>query len=484
MMFKTRVFLSVFSILLIGTFLTSSCKKTKQFAEGNVSLKFSSDTILFDTLFSTIGSSTYTLIVSNRENRKVNISQLYLGGGSQSNFRMNVDGISAYKHTDVEIPANDSIYIFVEVTIDPNSGTGPMLITDSIVFEINGNIQDVNLIAYGIDAYFILPNRNISGLPPFNIVAGEHVDTTWTNDKPIVIYGYAVVDSTASLTIEAGTKIYFHNNSGLWIYKGGSLKVMGTIDNPVNFEGDRPEDYYKDIPGQWDRIWINEGSINNEINYAVIRNGFIGIQAELLQQDMGNQINIKNTIIENMSGVGILSRAHKIDAENLLIANCKQYGLALTMGGEYEFRHCTFANYWNYDIRKTPLLYINNYYKDALDQIYPYDLNKANFYNCIIYGNSDEEIVLDENTSGGNYNYFFDHALIKTEINTSNTIFWQGIIKNQNPDFKDISNNDYHLGESSAAIHKGKAGVLPNIDLDGATRDASLPDLGVYEYIQ
>lgn len=484
MTFRTKIFLSLFSVILVGIFLTSSCKKTEQFAEGNISLKFSSDTILFDTLFSTIGSSTYTLIVSNNEDRKVNISQLYLGGGTQSSFRMNVDGVSGYKLTDVEIPANDSIYIFVEVTIDPNAGTGPMLVTDSIVFETNGNIQDVNLIAYGIDAYFILPNRNISGLPPFNIVAGEHIDTTWTNDKPIVIYGYAVVDSTASLTIEAGTKIYFHNNSGLWIYKGGSLKVMGTIDNPVNFEGDRPEEYYEDIPGQWDRIWINEGSVDNEINYAVIKNGFIGIQAELLQQDMGNQINIKNTIIENMSGVGILSRAHTIDAENLLIANCKQYDLALTMGGEYEFRHCTFANYWNYDVRKTSLLYVNNYYKDANDNIYPFDLNKANFYNCIIYGNGDEEVVLDENSNGGNFNYLFDHALLKTEINTNNTSNWKGIIKNKTPDFKDISNNNYHLGDNSEAIEKGKAGVLPNNDLDGVTRDASLPDLGAYEYVQ
>ncbi len=484
MKFKTKIFLTIFSIISIVIMLTSSCKKSEQFAEGNISLKFSSDTILFDTLFTTIGSSTYTLLVSNTEDKNIKISQLYLGGGQMSNFRMNVDGISSYKLTDVVIPAHDSIYIFVEVTIDPNSGTGPMLVTDSIIFETNGNIQDVNLIAYGIDAYFILPNKNISGLPPFNIVAGENTDTTWTNDKPIVIYGYAVVDSTAKLTIEAGTKIYFHNNSGLWIYKGGSLKVMGTKNMPVMFQGDRPEKYYDDIPGQWDRIWINEGSVDNEINYAIIKNGFIGIQAELLQQNMGNSILINNTIIENMSGVGILSRSHSIDAENLLITNCKQYDLALTMGGNYEFRHCTFANFWNYNIRKTPLLYINNYYKDANDIIFPFDIIKANFYNCIIYGNGDEEIVLDENSNGGSFNYLFDHALIKSEINVNNNNAWIGIIKNQSPDFKDISKNNLHIGDNSAAIEKGKAGILPNTDLDGVTRDPQLPDLGAYEFIQ
>ncbi len=477
-------------ILFIGILLSSlliimtmdSCKKEKSFAEGNISLKFSTDTILFDTLFTTIGSSTYTLLVSNTENQRINISKIYLGDGVNSKFRINVDGISNHMHNDIEIAANDSMYIFVEVTIDPNSGTGPMLVTDSIIFETNGNIQDVDLIAYGRDAYFILPNLYINGLPPINIVAGEYVDTTWTNDKPIVIYGYAVVDSNATLRIEEGTEIYFHSNSGLWIYKGGCLKVMGSKDKPVIFQGDRPEAYYDDIPGQWDRIWINEGSIDNEINYAEIKNGFIGIQAELLQEDMGNQIIIKNTIIKNMSGVGILSRSHNIDAENLLISNCKQYNLALTLGGSYEFRHCTFANYWNYDIRKTPTVYINNYFKDGNDIVYPFDLQKANFINSIIYGSNSEEIVLDNNSQGGDFNFLFDHNLIRTENNTSDANLWISIIKNQNPDFKSNS-TDYHLGDQSAAIGEGKSGVLPFIDLDGVSRDANTPDLGVYEFI-
>ena len=483
MIFKKPLFYFIFIVASLVSILTlDSCKKDTSFAEGNVSLTFSTDTILFDTLFTTIGSSTYTLLVSNTLDKPVNISQLYLGNGQNSKFRMNVDGVSGFHLSDVEIPAHDSIYIFVEVTIDPNSGTGPMLVTDSILFEVNGNLQDVNLIAYGIDAYFILPNRNIAGLPPFHIVSREFTDTTWTNDKPIVIYGYAVVDSNAILRIEEGTKIFFHSNSGLWIYKGGSLKVMGTKDKPVTFEGDRPEAYYENIPGQWDRIWINESSVDNEINYAQIRNGFIGIQAEYLQEDMGNQLSIKNTIIENMSGVGILSRSYKIDAENLLITNCKQYNLALTMGGNYEFRHCTFANYWNYDVRKTPAVYINNYYVGANNVVFPFDLVKANFYNSIIYGNNTEELLVDNNSQGGSFNYLFDHNLIKTENSTNNSSFWVSILKNQDPKFVSTSNADYHLQDISPAIGQGKSSVIPSFDIEGNQRDATSPDLGVYEY--
>jgi len=481
---KSIVFLS----LLFGSFLfilsMDSCKKENSFAEGNVNLVFSTDTILFDTLFTTIGSSTYTLIVSNSEDQRVNISQLYLGDGVSSKYRMNVDGYSGYNLSDIEIAAHDSIYIFVEVTIDPNSTTDPMLVTDSINFIVNGNQQDVKLIAYGRDAYFILPNKHIDGLPPFNIVAGEGVDTTWASDKPIVIYGYAVVDSTAILRIEEGTEVYFHNKSGLWVYKGGSIKVNGSKDKPVLFQGDRPEAYYEDLPGQWDRIWINEGSVDNEINYAIIRNGFIGIQAEIFQQHMGNKITIKNTIIENMSGVGILSRNHHIDAENLLISNCKQYNLALTMGGEYEFRHCTFANFWNYDVRKTPTIYINNYFKDGNDIIYNFDLDKANFYNCIVYGNTEEELILDDVKNGTTFNYLFDHALLKTKNNTSDVNFWLDIVLNKDPKFVNVSSANYHITDESAANDKGKSGVLPAKDLDEVLRDISTPDLGVYEFVQ
>ncbi len=479
-LFERIITFGVFIALIALAFSTQSCNKDESFADGNISLKFSKDAILFDTLFSTIGSSTYTLLVSNKEDKPVNISQIFIAGGANSPFRMNVDGVSGYKHSDVEIAANDSMYIFVEVTIDPNSGIGPMLVTDSIIFELNGNIQDVDLIAYGIDAYFILPNRSIEGLPDFNIVAGEGVNTTWTNDKPIVIYGYAVVDSTGSLTIEEGTKIYFHTGGGLWIYKGGNIKVNGTINNPVEFQGDRPEAYYDDIPGQWDRIWINEGSVDNVINYAIIRNGFIGLQTEILDSDMGNKNIITNTIIENMSGAGILSRSHSIDAENLLITNCQQYCLTLTLGGTHSFKHCTFANYWNYEVRKTAAVYINNYYKDNLNAIYPFPI-EAKFYNSIVYGSNAEEISIDNNAEGGTFNFVFNHGLVKTEQDISNTSLWISVAKNLSPDFESTSNADYHIGANSAAIDAGKAGVLPLLDLDGVSRDASTPDLGAYE---
>jgi len=410
-------FLAALILVIIG--VSSSCKKDNVLEDQGVTLRFSQDTLMFDTVFTTIGSSTQYLIVTNPENQKIYISSIRLAGGTASNYRINVDGQSGVSFTNVEVAANDSIYIFVEVTVDPNGTNSPMIVTDSILFETNGNQQDVDLVAFGRDAYFIVGNKSFGNLK-YKIVAGEHIDTTWTKIKPIVVYGYAVVDSTGSLTIEAGTEIYFHNKSGLWIYKGGKLTVNGTLADPVTFQGDRPEPYYENLPGQWDRIWINESDAESSINYAIIRNAFIGIQSEILQDVMGaNKLTLKNTIIENMSGAGILSRYYQIDAENMVISNCQQYCVALTMGGDYEFRQSTFGNYWSYSTRKTPSVYFNNYYEDQDKKIYPFDLTKANFINCIVYGNLSEEIVADNNSKGGQFHFLFDHALVKTEQNTS-----------------------------------------------------------------
>jgi len=469
-------------LALVISFWLSSCHKNDIGFDTNAQLVFSTDTITFDTVFTTIGSSTEYFMIRNTSNKPVNISKIYLAGGQSSNFRINIDGLSGVSFTDMELPANDSLYAFVEVTVDPNGGNTPLLITDSIVFETNGHIQDIDLVAFGQDAYFILANRHIQGLPPFNIVAGEGVDTTWTNAKPIVVYGFAVVDSTAILRIQEGTKIYFHNNSGLWVYKGGCLKVTGTKDNPVVFQGDRTESYYADVPGQWDRIWLNEGSIDNEINHAIIRNAFIGLQTEILQQDMGNKLILQNTLIENISGAGLLSRYYTIDAENVVIANCQQYNLALTMGGNYSFKHSTLVNYWSYSVRQTPTLYFNNYFKDGNEVVYPFDLAKADFVNCIIYGNGDDEILADSSKSGGNFNYLFDHCLVKTTLAVSNPNHWQFIYRNQDPLFVDKYENDYHILTGSPAIGKGLGGVVP-IDIEGITRDMNTPNLGAYEEV-
>ena len=478
--------------MLIPAFIISfsACRKQDNIDDDPaIKLSFSTDSIVFDTVFATVGSVTQYLKVYNTHNKQINISTIRLAGGNNSNYRINIDGSPSIQENDVEIAADDSIFVFIRVTIDPNDITSPFVVTDSIIFITNGNFQDVDLVAWGQNAYYIVANTYKPGLPPYKIVAHENSDTTWDNLKPYLVYGYAVVDSSGSLTIDPGVQIHFHNGSGMWIYRGGKLEVNGEKDQPVIFQGDKLEHYYQDIPGQWDRIWINEGSTDNIIDYAIIRNGFIGIQAEMLNihDPLERHLLLTNTIIENMSGIGILARWYEITGINNVIANCGSHGIALTWGGNYDFRQCTFANYWNHSVRQAQNLALTNYFVDINNTTYTFDLD-AYFGNCINYGNLSEEIILDKH-NGASFNYKFENCLLRTELNISDPVFFPGCFKNQEPRFVNYIKNDYHPDSLSPAIDAGNMDVIntspyPLIiekDIDENSRMID-PDLGAYEY--
>jgi len=474
-----------FLLLLIITILFA-CKKDILENDQSATLHFSTDTITFDTVFASIGSITKILTVYNHNSFDVK-SNIALRGNSSANFRMNIDGVPGNSQSNIEIPAKDSIFIFLEVTIDPSDNKTPYILTDSLVFTTGTKKQDVDVVAWGQDAYF--HTANTYG----NIVNGTDTtrfyyhlldcSTPWMNDKPHVIYGYAVVDPGNTLTINEGCNIYLHKNSGIIVgnpfseYAGGSIKINGSLGNEVVFQGDRLDPWYKNIPGQWDRIWLIPGSIDNEIDYAIIKNGNIGIHADTVYNSSPT-VTINNTIIENMSGIGILGQGAHITAKNTVISKCGQYAVACNIGGTYNFTHCTFANYWNYSSRNTPSILLNNYYEGADGNIYVRDLNEANFTNCIIDGNLSTEVSFQEQEVGI-FNYKFDHCLIKLDptIDTDNE-YYENVIINQSPKFVDNTEGDFHLTEDSPAID---AGIGPSdSDIEGNPRNN--PDLGAFEF--
>ncbi len=468
-------------IALFFSFLSllwfASCKRDDDFlTDSSAKLTFSEDLISFDTIFTTISTSTRRLVVHNPYDKKINIKSIRLATAN-SFFSLNVNGEPSNSVSNVEIDAKDSLFIFIKANINPNNQNNPLLISDSILFDINGNIQDVNVIACGQDAHFIVADHHVTGLPDYKIVAAEGQHVIWQNDKPYVIYGYAVVDSTASLAIQSGCKIYMHKNSGMWIYKGGNLKITGTKTDPVVFQGDRREAWYADAAGQWDRIWINEGSVNNEINYAIIKNGFIGIQAETFDSPMGNKLILTNTVIKNMSGACLLTKRYDVDAANNVIYNAGQYLVALTGGGNYNFTHNTLSNQWASTTRSTPSVFVSNYITTS-DAIFVSNL-QALFANNIITGNLSEELQLDKNNAAG-FNISFDHCIIKTSLNDPSFV---GCIRNVDPLFKSLTDEDFRLTVNSPAINAGNPsyGTLYPIDILEYSRDGS-PDIGAFEY--
>jgi hypothetical protein len=492
---KITISIKSLVILFSASLILISCNKDEVIStEPSYKLEFSSDTIIFDTVFTTVGSTTRYLKVYNRNNERINISKIFLANGSNSQYQINIDGTPGISQNNIELGADDSLFIFIKVTVNPTLQNSPLIISDSIVFETNGNIQDVDLAAWGQDAHFFVGNKKIEGLSyPYVIVANEGETINWEDDKPYVIYGWAVIDSLGILNIGPGCNIHFHQNSGLWVYRGGSIRVNGELDSVVTFQGDRLEMEYKDLPGQWDRIWINESAANSEFNYAVIKNGFIGIQAETTREDMGNTLLLNNCIVQNMSLWGLFTLAYRVNATNSVFANCVDKTLFISVGGSYDFRHCTFANYWSGTVRLEPSFVVSNnliiYDANGNPVTLLGDLNKAYFGNCIIYGANKEEIILSENNQVL-FNYTFDNTLLKTELDITDQQFYINCLKNLDPLFVDQYKNNYRIDTLSPAINRGNIEIVNGssvditTDLDGNSRNQDeSPDLGAYEFV-
>ncbi len=479
---STRLFI----LLLFVPFMASliySCRDDSFDASPDITLGFSVDSLLFDTVFTTVGTSTRSFRVYNNHSRRIRISSVGLGRGSESFFRVNVDGRSGSQLHDIEIGANDSIFVFVEVTVDPVNQNLPLIITDSLVFNINNNVQDVKLVAWGQDANFIQPNYTEPSGLSYHLISEN---TVWTADLPYVVYGLAVVAPNTTLTVSEGTCVHFHNNASLVFLAESSFKVNGTMEQPVSFQGDRLESFYENQPGQWGRIWLTATSKDHEINYAVIKNGSVGLHVDSIGSQTSPTLTIRNTIIKNMSLVGLLAQGSHVVAENTVIANCGENTLYLALGGKYDFRHCTFANYYNLPntpLRQIPSVWFNNYYHDVDGNIQQRDFESVFFGNSIIYGSLQEEFVFDL-VPGSDFNFTFDHCLVRTQRDTFNPSYIN-IIKNQVPQFNNLSVQDYRLRENSPAIDAGKRTIAQGVPFDILGRNrVQRPDLGAYQYYE
>jgi hypothetical protein len=441
-----RIF-SLFSICLITSILLFSCKKDKMLTDSSAKLQFSKSTIFFDTVFTTIGSTTRHFTVHNTYGQPITISHIRLAGGASSPFKINVDGVPTVSSGEVQIAAKDSMYVFVKVTINPNNALSPVVVMDSILFDFNGKTQKVILQAIGQDVYLHKPTSYIlladGSSVPYSIAKCNDI---WTNDKPHLIFNYLVVDSGCKLTMNPGTKVYLHSGGVLWVYKDATL-IVGQGGDPthtVNFSGDRLESEYADIPGQWGNIWLSALSHHNEINWAVIKNGSIGILADTIEPKFPGvpTLRMTNTIIKNMSVAGIYGQGASIIADNVLVSNCAQYSAALTIGGSSSFRQCTFGDYYNQANRNTPQILINNWYTDISGNKQVRNLDSAHFYNCIVYGSLDEELKMDSTIAGGvHFKYLFDHCLLKSGNTNAVQSRFRGNRFNMDPLFGDTGDN-------------------------------------------
>jgi hypothetical protein len=461
----------------------ASCERDPISSDPSIKLSFSTDTVLFDTVFTTIGSATRFFKVYNRSKSDIEISSVRLAGGSASVFRMNVDGDATSHAKNVLLRSRDSLFVFVEVTVNPTNNSSPLFISDSIVFVTNGNIQNVNLLAWGQDVHLL----------------NEHIisdSRTFIADKPYLVYNYLYVSPEGVLNIEPGVKMHFHNQAQLII--SGSLKVNGNPDNPIVMEGDRLEPFYRDKAGQWGGIWLTAGSHSNIIDWAIIKNAIIGVRVDTVAAEGLTTLKIHNTQVVNMSAAALYSLGATVEAGNCLFANAGQVAVALTLGGRYRFYHCTIANYWGqYIQRKGPALLLNNYYTYRLIENGPIlvearDLEEAYFGNCIIYGSRSQELEIDNIYLGSPVNalmnYYFENSIVRVAsgYSISNENNFRNVLT-ENPKFKEPFKGNFELDTLSPAKDFGLLNIatLFPVDLKNISRLNDLgPDIGAFERVE
>jgi len=457
-------------ILLLSALAFFSCRQDSFITSPDAQLGLGADTLHFDTVFTSTGSITQFFKIVNNNNQKLRLGTVSLKGGSASAFKINVDGTTGPQVNNLELDANDSMYVFVSVTINPSLANLPFVIRDSIEISYNGNQRFVQLEAWGQNANF-LRSRIITG------------NTTWTNTLPYVILGSLQIDTNATLTIQKGTRIYLHADAPVLV--DGTLKITGEkYDSArVYFSSDRLDYPYNEYPGSWPGIYFRGTSKDNLLQYAVVRNAYQGLVSELPSVNANPKLTLNECIVDNAYDAGIYGVQSSITARNCLVSNCGK-DLLLALGGNYQFTHCTMAAVSNnYIAHKDPVLYISNYVLQGTTLLTA-NLNAA-FKNCIAWGANgivNDEVVADKQGSTA-FNLSFDNCLWKAKNNPANAVV-SNIIANQDPLFDNIDAQkrifSFRLKDESPAINKGmNAGVV--LDLDGKPRPVGIPDIGCYE---
>ena len=449
-------------ICIIGICLClASCRKEDIITtDSSVKLLFNRNIIQFDTVFTQMGSATMNFKVknTNKNGVKTNIS---LAGGKNSYFRINVDGKPGTSFQNKEIAGSDSMYVFVELTLDGSNANNPFIIRDSIIFQTNGNTQYVKLQAWGQNAVYL---------------RHQTITTPMDNTRPYVILDTVIVPKNYSLVIDKGTKLYFHAG-GIMIVLG-SLIVKGDLHNPVIFQGDRLERdiTYTKGPGQWQGIYIADSSTGNDFNYAIIQNADFGIYDFLNSWGTagGIKTSIHKCIIRNMTSFGILGLNSEMNIDNTLIYNTGKQAVVLD-GGTYRINQCTFDNSNSIFERHSSTMYLTN--QDINLQSGPVAAPLAAYLvNVIAYGTLDDEVSVDLYSSSP-ADTFFRGCILKSK----NYTFGGANYINKDPGFKNLTGEDYHLSAGSAFVGKGWNTLtpFPNYDLEGKSWN-SKPSPGCY----
>ncbi len=520
-----RYLFPLFLVLSCCLTLLPGCEPKEDLVQTTGSLAFAQDTVLFDTVFTTIKTVTKRLWVYNRNGGAVQ-TDVSLAGKAGSTYSLIINGDARPAVSGVTIRGNDSLLVLVRAVLGDNGlSVTPkqFIVDDQVNFRTNGNEQNVKLVAYGQNAYFHRADLITS-------------NTTWRTDKPHVILNASrtlpgqttpsvfgvLVAPNITLSIPKGARIYSH--AGAYIQVNGTLRVnddfvpgSGTTDtvkagnpNIVRFQGDRLEPFYNDIPGQWGGIIFTSSSRNNSIRYAEIKNATFGAllyNPEALASRPS--LALSNTVIRNISGSnisfanarastggGVIGYSGDLTATNCLFTNCGEYAV-VGIGGSYSFNFCTIANYTPAFRRETSSLTFSNVDDGAPTVKLP---TTVTIRNSVVWGSYEDELFF-QNTGDATFPFpTVQNSLLRTQeykaatdapgkpglmapilnnlVNVADPLFVRTALMGGTP--------DYRFQNTSPVVSSPRNAVGPRPtpfrDLLNLPRNTNAPTIGAYEH--
>lgn len=420
-------------LLLLISLLFTACEKDEDITEEmNAKLSFSTDSILFDTVFTSIGSTSRRLKIYNPNEQAILISNIKLTGGFSSAYSLNINGQAADEVKLLRLNGKDSMNVFIKVNVNPTDQNLPFLVKDSVEFFYNDKRKSIPLVAYGQNANFIT-----------NVSIKEN--TKWNSKLPYLIYKSVTIEEGANLTVAPGSKLLFHSNATMNIK--GTLDVQGTKADSVLFASDRLEDSYMDEPAQWNGLHFYPKSRNSHINYAIIKNAVVGITCDSLSTTNQPKLLLTNSLVKNMEVVGFLGYQTELTGFNNLFYNCGQYLVYGAGGGKYNLKQNTLVGYNPQYARKTAAVYFSDFVSLTQSDHLTLDLQ-----NNIIWGNLPNEFQVDKKSASTIVSAVIkNNALKSTELSYSNT----GNYLNIDPLFVNPFLSNFKLSKNSPALNKG-----------------------------
>lgn len=419
-------------LLAIITMSFAACNKDEDITfDPNAKLSFSTDSVLFDTVFTSIGSTVRRFKIFNYNEKAINLDEIKIGGGANSPFFINVNGRPMVDGKNLKINGKDSINVLVRVNINPTLANQPFIVEDSLLMFFNGKREKIPLMAYGQNAIFI-NNTTIDN------------NTTWDSKLPYIVYNSVTVADKVTLNIAPGTRVLFHKGATMNIK--GTLNAIGTKRDTILFASDRTERIYEEEAGQWNGIHFYGSSKNSVINHTTIKNGIAGITVDSLSSNANPKLILASTVVKNMQVVGLLGYHTDVAVYNSLFHNCGQYLIYGIGGGKYDLVQNTFGAY-NYSFaRRTSAVHLSDLISST--EFAPLT---ATLINNIIWGSLEDELTIEKKSTAVSV-LDLKNNLIKTTKVDFNA---NGNVINVDPLFINPRQGNYKISENSPAKNKG-----------------------------